>query len=90
MNSCRLSVAGTAMFGVELVPIELASMPLMRTLLEVVRWPLTVMVVSPRPSSVLLETEALVPGESVRSCWKLRVGRGSWRICVSSMTRPTC
>ena len=46
------------MFGVELVPIELASMPLMRTLLLVVRWPLTLMTESPRPSSVLFETLA--------------------------------
>ena len=67
------------MFGVELVPMELASMPLIRTLLLVVRWPLTEMTESPRPSSVLFETLADVPGESVRSCWKLRVGSGSWR-----------
>ena len=56
------------MFGVEFVPIELASMPLMRTLLLVVRWPFTEMIASPRPSSVLFATEEDVPGESVRSC----------------------
>ena len=54
MNSWRESVAGTAMFGVELVPIEFASMPLMRTLLLVVRWPFTEMIASPRPSLALL------------------------------------
>ncbi len=78
------------MFGVELVPTELASMPLMRTLFEVVRWPLTLMTESPRPSSVLFETLAEVPGESVRSCWKLRVGSGNCRSVSPWMTRPTC
>ena len=67
-NSCRLSVAGTAMFGVELVPTEFASTPLMRTLFEVVRWPFTEMMASPRPSSVLFDTVADVPGESVSNC----------------------
>jgi len=52
------------MLGVELVPIELASIPLIRTLLLVVRWPLTEMIASPRPSSVLLATDDDVPGEA--------------------------
>ena len=56
------------MFGVEFVPTEFASTPLMRTLFEVVRCPLTEITASPRPSSVLFETLADVPGESVRSC----------------------
>ncbi len=46
MNSCRLSMARTAKLDVEFVPAELASMPLMRTLLLVVRWPLTETVTS--------------------------------------------
>ncbi len=45
------------MFGVEFVPTELASIPLILTLLLVVRCPLTLMFASPRPRSVLLVTE---------------------------------
>ena len=56
MNSWRESVAGTAMFGVEFVPMEFESMPFRRTLFEVGRWPLTVMTESPRPNSVLFAT----------------------------------
>ena len=78
------------MFGVELVPMEFESMPFRRTLFDVGRWPLTVMIESPRPSSVLFATLEYVPGESVRSCWKFRVGSGSCLIVCDSMTRPTC
>ncbi len=59
---------GTARFGVELVPIELASTPLILTLLLVVRCPLTLNAVSPRPKSVLLGTEDCAPACSTRSC----------------------
>ena len=61
----------------EFVPTEFASTPLMRTLFEVVRCPLTEMIASPRPNSVLFDTLAEVPGESVSNCWKFRVGSGS-------------
>ena len=56
------------MFGVEFVPMELASTPLIRTLLLVVRWPLTVMMLSPRPSSVLFATPDAAPGDKVNNC----------------------
>ena len=83
MNSWSVSLAGTAMFGVEFVPIELASTPLMRTEFDVVRCPLTLIVASPRPNSVLFETEDWAPACSVRSCWKFRVGKGSWRSVIA-------
>ena len=82
------SGAGTEIFGVEFVPGLLTSVPFTMTLLLVARWPLTKMFTSPRPSSVLLARPATVPGERVSSCWKLRVGNGSCRTCVSPMTRP--
>ena len=73
------------MFGVELVPTELASMPLMRTLFEVVRCPLTEMTASPRPSSVLFETLEEVPEQFPGYIWTNRIevigpalGRGNW------------
>ena len=68
MNSWRLSVAGTAMFGVELVPTEFASIPLILTLLLVVRWPLTLIVASPRPRSVLFVTDDWAPGDKASNC----------------------
>src|SRR4051794_35414211 len=61
MNSCSVSVAGTARFGVEPVPIELESIPLITTEFDVVRDPFTLTTASPRPSSEEFCIEPVAP-----------------------------
>ena len=88
MNSCSESMDGTARFGFSPVPMEFASTPLMMTLLERARCPLTYTATSPRPKSEEFWSEPEVPVVRVSNCWKLRVGNGRSRISFSSMTVP--
>src|ERR1019366_516353 len=88
MNSWSESMDGTERFGFSPVPMEFASTPLMMTLLESARCPLTYTATSPRPSSEEFWMEPEVPVVRVNNCWKLRVGNGSEVISFASMTVP--
>jgi hypothetical protein len=57
--------------------MEFASTPLIMTLFESARWPLTYTATSPRPNSEEFWRGPEVPVVRVSNCWKLRVGSGS-------------